>query len=173
MNGELETGAYKPEAAGSREVIVDVCETALLAALIGVSGSFKIPGLVPGTEFQLSAPIAVAICGVFGFKKYIIAGVLASLLSLALGTHTILNVTISMSFRLAVGAVWLLLGSSRLFYIISGPIGTTAARGAMTLLLGKGFYAMVAAALPGMAFTAATAWFVAGVLKRVRAIRKR
>ena len=163
MNGELETGAYKPEAAGSREVIVDVCETALLAALIGVSGSFKIPGLVPGTEFQLSAPIAVAICGVFGFKKYIIAGVLASLLSLALGTHTILNVTISMSFRLAVGAVWLLLGSSRLFYIISGPIGTTAARGAMTLLLGKGFYAMVAAALPGMAFTAATAWFVAGV----------
>ena len=73
MNGELETGAYKPEAAGSREVIVDVCETALLAALIGVSGSFKIPGLVPGTEFQLSAPIAVAICGVFGFKKYIIA----------------------------------------------------------------------------------------------------
>ena len=161
MNGELETGAYKPEAAGSREVIVDVCETALLAALIGVSGSFKIPGLVPGTEFQLSAPIAVAICGVFGFKKYIIAGVLASLLSLALGTHTILNVTISMSFRLAVGAVWLLLGSSRLFYIISGPIGTTAARGAMTLLLGKGFYAMVAAALPGMAFTAATAWFVA------------
>lgn len=115
MNGELETGAYKPEAAGSREVIVDVCETALLAALIGVSGSFKIPGLVPGTEFQLSAPIAVAICGVFGFKKYIIAGVLASLLSLALGTHTILNVTISMSFRLAVGAVWLLLGSSRLF----------------------------------------------------------
>ena len=37
MNGELETGAYKPEAAGSREVIVDVCETALLAALIAVS----------------------------------------------------------------------------------------------------------------------------------------
>lgn len=30
-----------------------------------------------------------------------------------------------------------------------------------------------AAALPGMAFTAATAWFVAGVLKRVRSIRKR
>ena len=172
MKGELETGTYKMEAAGSREVVIDVCETALLAAFIGVSGSFKIPGLVPGTEFQLSAPIAVAICGVFGFKKYIIAGVMASILSLALGTHTILNVTISMSFRLAVGAVWLLLGSSRLFYVISGPIGTTAARGAMTLLLGKGFYAMVAAAMPGMVFTAATAWFVAGILKRVRSIRK-
>lgn len=48
MNGELETGAYKPEAAGSREVIVDVCETALLAALIGVSGSFKIPRISTG-----------------------------------------------------------------------------------------------------------------------------
>lgn len=172
MNGELETGAYKPEAAGSREVIVDVCETALLAALIGVSGSFKIPGLVPGTEFQLSAPIAVAICGVFGFKKYIIAGVLASLLSLALGTHTILNVTISMSFRLAVGAVWLLLGSSRLF-ISFRTDRDNRGKGSNDTSSGKGFYAMVAAALPGMAFTAATAWFVAGVLKRVRSIRKR
>ena len=55
MNGELETGAYKPEAAGSREVIVDVCETALLAALIGVSGSFKIRSEEHTSELQSHA----------------------------------------------------------------------------------------------------------------------
>ena len=91
-----------------RTMVMDCCETALLAVLIAVSGTFRIPGIVPGTEFQLSAPIAVAICGVFGFKKYIIAGILASLMGLSLGTCTILNVAIQMSFRLGVGAFWLL-----------------------------------------------------------------
>lgn len=79
-----------------RTMVMDYCETALLAVLIAVSGTFRIPGIVPGTEFQLSAPIAVAICGVFGFKKYIIAGILASLMGLSLGTCTILNVAIQM-----------------------------------------------------------------------------
>lgn len=55
--------------ATGRDNVIALCETALLAVLIAISGSFKIPGFVPGTEFQLSAPIAVAICGVFGFKN--------------------------------------------------------------------------------------------------------
>ena len=38
----------------------------LLAALITVTGAIKIPSLLPGLEFQLSAPIAVAICYAFG-----------------------------------------------------------------------------------------------------------
>lgn len=37
---------------GERQWIVDICETAMLAVLIAVSGVFRIPGLVPGTEFQ-------------------------------------------------------------------------------------------------------------------------
>ena len=44
-------------------------ETALLGALITITGAIKLPGLLPGTEFQLSAPLAVAICAAFGFKK--------------------------------------------------------------------------------------------------------
>ena len=122
---------------GERQWIVDICETAMLAVLIAVSGVFRIPGLVPGTEFQLSAPIAVAICGVFGFKKYLIAGILASLLSMTMGTATILNVAVAMTFRV-VGLVWLALGDSRVFYVISGPVGSAAARVPMYFLLGKG-----------------------------------
>ena len=155
-------------AISERKLIIDCCETALLAVLIAVSGTFRIPGIVPGTEFQLSAPIAVAICGVFGFKKYITAGILASLIGLSLGTATLLNVAIQMSFRLGVGAIWLLIGSGKLFYIISGPIGTALARVVMYVLLGKGLTLMLIAAAPGMAFTAATAWIFAKVFKRCR-----
>ena len=43
-------------ATNERKLIIDCCETALLAVLIAVSGTFRIPGIVPGTEFQLSAP---------------------------------------------------------------------------------------------------------------------
>ena len=155
-------------ATSERKLIIDCCETALLAVLIAVSGTFRIPGIVPGTEFQLSAPIAVAICGVFGFKKYITAGILASLIGLSLGTATLLNVAIQMSLRLGVGAIWLLIGSGKLFYIISGPIGTALARVVMYFLLGKGLTLMLIAAAPGMAFTVATAWIFAKVFKRCR-----
>ena len=158
------TTAISPE----KTLVRDCVETALLAVLIAVSGTFRIPGIVPGTEFQLSAPIAVAICGVFGFKKYIIAGVLASLMGLSLGTCTILNVAIQMSFRLGVGAFWFLSGSNRLFYIFSGPVGTALARVVMYFLLGKGLTLMLIAAAPGMAFTAATAWAFGKIFTRCR-----
>lgn len=49
--------------------IREISEIALLAAFIAVSGAFKLPSFIPGSEFQLSAPIAVAICGVFGIKN--------------------------------------------------------------------------------------------------------
>lgn len=61
---------------------------ALLGVLILISGSFKIPSPIAGGEFQLSAPIAVLICACFGFKRYIIAGILASMLGMMLGMHS-------------------------------------------------------------------------------------
>ncbi len=152
----------------SRNIAMDVTETALLAVLIAISGTFRIPGIVPGTEFQLSAPIAVAICGVFGFKKYIIAGLLASLIGLSIGTATLLNVAVQMSFRLGVGVFWLVFCSTKFFYIASGPFGTALARVTMYFLLGKGLTAMLIAAAPGMAFTAATSWAFAKIFERVK-----
>lgn len=146
----------------------DISETALLSVLIAVSGFFKIPGFVPGSEFQMSAPIAVAVCGVYGAKKYIVAGLIASGLSLALGTHTFLNVLVAMTFRLVVALVWIFLGSRKIFYIFSGPLGTMAARGAISLILGKGFYALVVAAFPGMIFTMISSCFFAGLIERCR-----
>ena len=146
----------------------DISETALLSVLIAVSGAFKIPGFVPGSEFQMSAPIAVAVCGVYGAKKYIVAGLIASGLSLALGTHSFFNVLVAMTFRLVVALTWTFLGSGKIFYTFSGPMGTIAARGAISLILGKGFYALVVAAFPGMIFTMISSCFFAKLLRHCR-----
>ena len=145
-----------------------ISETALLSVLIAVSGAFKIPGFVPGSEFQMSAPIAVAVCGVYGAKKYIVAGLIASGLSLALGTHSFFYVLVAMTFRLVVALTWTFLGSGKIFYTFSGPMGTIAARGVVALLLGKGFYALAVAAVPGIIFTMATSCFFAKLLRHCR-----
>lgn len=144
-------------------------ETALLAALLFAAGLLRLPSPVPGSEFQLSAPLAVALCGVFGFKRYFAAGLLASALSLLSGTAAAPHALVALTFRLAVGAVYGLLGAGRLFYLLAGPAGTLAARAVLAALLGGGFPALVLAAFPGMALTAAAALPMARLLRRGRA----
>jgi hypothetical protein len=143
-------------------------ETALLVALISVTGAVKLPGLVPGTEFQLSAPLAVAICAVFGFKRYIIAGILASAISLALGTSNLLNVFIAMVFRLTVGGLLAAFGASWPVVSLAGPVGSAVARLALGGLLGKAAIPLVIAAIPGMVYTAFAAWPLTMLLVRVK-----
>ena len=150
----------------------DITEIALLTALIAVTGAFKLPGLFPGAEFQLSAPLAVAICSVFGFRKYIVAGILASSIGMMLGTQNFFHMLIAMQFRLVVGAV-LALGHDRPWALLAaGPIGTTIARLTLAVFLGQAAYAMVAAAVPGMIFTAAAAPLLARTLRRVQTARQ-
>jgi hypothetical protein len=143
-------------------------ETALLVTLISVTGAVKLPGLVPGTEFQLSAPLAVAICAVFGFKRYITAGILASVISLALGTSNLLNVFIAMIFRLTVGGMLTAFGTSWPVITIAGPVGSAVARLALGGLLGKAAIPLVIAAIPGMVYTAIAAWPLTILLVRVK-----
>lgn len=143
-------------------------ETALLVTLISVTGAVKLPGLVPGTEFQLSAPLAVAICAVFGFKRYITAGILASVISLALGTSNLLNVFIAMIFRLTVGGMLTAFGTSWPVISIAGPVGSAIARLALGGLLGKAAIPLVIAAIPGMVYTAIAAWPLTILLVRVK-----
>ena len=145
----------------------DITDIAMLAALLTVAGAIKLPSLLPGLEFQISAPLAVAICFVFGFKKYILVGILSSAISLALGTHNLFNVAIAMQFRLMVGLVYVLCGKHYWSIALAGPIGTFTARITLGLVLGKGVWALVAAALPGMVFTLITAPFMVKLLQRI------
>lgn len=103
-------------------------ETAVLGVLLFVSGLFRLPSPLPGSEFQLSAPLAAAICGVFGFRIYLAAGILASALTLLTGGGTVFHILIAMVYRLTVGAAFGILGPSAWFFFLAGPAGTLAAR---------------------------------------------
>lgn len=128
---------------------------ALLAAVLLTAGSFKIPSPFFGGEFQLSAPLAVLMCAFFGFRRYLFAGIGASLAGLALGLATPYNIVVAMVFRMVAGAV-VCLGSRRLAaLIIAGPLGTAAARFVLAPILGVDFPILLAAAVPGMIMTAA------------------
>ncbi len=151
----------------------NLAEVGLLAALITVTGAVKLPGLLPGTEFQLSAPLAVAICVAFGFKRYLMAGILSSLLGLALGSQNLLNVYVSMAFRLTVGLVIGLGGRHWLVVAMAGPIGSAVARLGLGVVLGKAVYPLLLAAAPGMAYTALAAWPLSRLLARVRRVNGR
>lgn len=152
----------------TRSTAKALCQIGLLAVLITVSAMFKLPSLLPGMEFQISAPIAVAICGVFGIRTYILAGLVSSAVGLLLGTQNILNVGISLLFRIAVAAVFFFSGPNRFFYLFSGPIGTFFARIALSAVVGKAAWGLVAAAVPGMVFTLLTAGFCGKVLGLAR-----
>ncbi|MDQ0245033.1 hypothetical protein J2S09_002609 [Bacillus fengqiuensis] len=136
----------------------DLAQVSLLASFIATTGSIKIPTGIAGSEFQLSAPIAVAIAAVFGFKRYITAGIIASLLLFLLGMHNLLNIEIAMVFRLVAGGLVALFGTSLPVLMLAGPIGSAAARFILAFSLGIPADPLIAAALPGMVFTALTVW---------------
>lgn len=129
-------------------------EISLLAAFITITGSFKIPTGIPGSEFQLSAPIAIAICAVFGFKRYIIAGILSSFILFMLGFHTLFNIEIAMVFRVIGGGVVAIFGNRLPVLIIAGPLGTLAARIVLAWTLQVPALPLIIPAIPGMIFTA-------------------
>ncbi|MCI9144274.1 MAG: hypothetical protein HFH87_16915 [Lachnospiraceae bacterium] len=151
----------------TREKIREMTITALLAALLAVMGMFRLPSLLPGCEFQLSAPFAVCIAACFGFKRYLKIGVLASVINLISGTHTIVNVTIAMIFRLVAGGIISLFGVNPVTIAVSGPLGTVAGRAVLGGISGTNPLALIAAALPGMVFTAVGASVMYPVMKRL------
>lgn len=129
-------------------------EISLLASFISVTGSIRIPTLIMGSEFQMSAPIAVAICAVFGFKRYIIAGIISSIILFLLGIHTLINVEIAMVFRLVVGLIIWIFRKHVFAIFIAGPLGTFVARLVLALTLQVPAVILVVPAIPGMILTA-------------------
>lgn len=156
----------------NKDSILKMLHISLLAAILSISGAIKIPSFIPGTEFQLSAPLAVAICYAFGIKTYLIAGVGSSVVGLILGTQNPLNIFIAMSFRVVVAITMLALGRNKLTLLIAGPIASTAARLLLAVFINQGVYALILAALPGMIYTACAAlplgMLLARILKQTR-----
>lgn len=144
-----------------------ITTTALLASIIALSGSLKVPGILPGTEFQLSAPIAVAICAVYGFRQYFLAGILASSISLILGTQTVFNIAIALLFRLTVGLVLIVGGNSFIPVVLAGPLGSFIARLSLVFIMQQAAWAVILSAVPGMIYTALAAWPLTIALRKI------
>ena len=78
-----------------------------------------------------------------------------------------------MLFRIVVALLYAVLGKSKVFYLLSGPLASAAARLALSLVIGKAVYPLLAAALPGMIFTALSAGLFASVLEKTLILTKR
>ena len=143
-------------------------QVALLSVFITLSGAIKIPSIFPGAEFQLSAPIAIAICYAFGIKMYLLSGILSSTVGLILGTHTIFNVMIAMIFRVVVAAIMLAFGRNKLSMLIAGPIASSVARLSLAVFLDKAAYAVLVAAVPGMIYTVITCVPLGLLLEKIK-----
>lgn len=146
----------------------DISLVGLLSVLILITGVFKIPGIIPGTDFQLSAPVAIGIVVSFGFRKYFLAGIVSSAISLMIGTHTIVNVTISMIFRIVAGGLIHILGPKAIVIILAGPVASVFARIILGLLIGSGITPLIIAAVPGMIYTSILALPITKIILKVK-----
>ena len=135
-----------------RTLALDGMFTALLILL----GMIKLPSILPGAEFQLSAPYAVCLVAGVGFWRYLGIGVCASLVQLMMGTHTLWNVLVAMVFRVAAGLI-----------VLAGPVGTGCARVVLAGVLGVPVLPLLAAAVPGMVFTGVCVALLEPVLRRI------
>lgn len=139
----------------------------LLSVIIAISGIIKLPGLIPGTEFQMSAPIAIGICATFGFKRYIFSGIIASGINLLMGTHTILNVIVAMIFRIVGGGLIGIFGNGIIVVITAGPVGTIFGRVVMSFITGVPVKALIISASIGMLYTAMLSYITFKLIKRI------
>lgn len=151
---------------GSRKV-QGLVKVALIAAMLTITGAVKLPSLFPGAEFQFSAPLAVAVCAVYGFRDYFIAGALSSMIGFIMGTQNMMHILVACIFRLVAGAVVIGCRKADFAVVIAGPVATLAARLFLSLLIGKAAYPLILAALPGMVYTAVGAVFFTKMLQKV------
>lgn len=139
----------------------------LLPVIIAISGIIKLPGLIPGTEFQMSAPIAIGICATFGFKRYIYSGIIASFINILMGTHTILNVIVAMIFRIVGGGLIGIFGNRIIAVTIAGPVGTIFGRVVMSFITGVPVKALIISASIGMLYTSMLSYITFKLIKRI------
>ena len=139
----------------------------VMAALLFLMGLFKIPAFLPGTEFQISAPYAVAIAKNRGFAKYLLIGIAASIVGFCLGLQNIYHVITAMIYRVVVGAIIAVFPDSRVAAVVSGPCGSFVSRVVLGLILHTSIGTLLLFAAPGMMFTAITAPIITKLMEKL------
>lgn len=139
----------------------------ILTAVLVFLGMIKLPSLIPGAEFQLSAPYAVCLAATVGFRRYLGIGICSSVIQLMLGTHTLWNVVTAMVFRIVAGGIAAKKPEAKAGILLAGPAGTGCARLVLSALLQTPALPLLAAAIPGMVFTAVSSLAFYPVFNRI------
>lgn len=146
-----------------RQLALDGVFTAVLTVL----GMIRLPSVLPGAEFQLSAPYAVCLASLVGFRRYLGIGICSSVIQFALGSHTIWNVLVAMVFRIVAGLFVELCPFRKSALILAGPAGTGCARLVLAAIQHLPALPLLLAALPGMGFTSLCAVTLEPVFRRI------
>lgn len=144
-----------------------IVKISFLSVLLTICSFIKFPGLIPGTQFQISAPIAVSICSIFGFKIYILAGIISSITTFILGTHNLISILNSFIFRVIVGLVLYIFKKNIITISIAGPIGSIVSRFILSFMLKTDFIALLTPSIPGIIYTLFTAYPATLLFKKI------
>lgn len=145
----------------------NIIKISFLSVILTVFSFIKLPGLIPGTEFQLAAPVAVAICTIYGFNSYIICGIISSILTFFLGTHNAINILNSFIFRFVAGGIVHFSNKNILFISIAGPIGSFVSRIILSIITKANFLSLLATSIPGMIYTFITAYPITKMFEKI------
>ncbi|MFT1978467.1 QueT transporter family protein [Staphylococcus aureus] len=129
----------------------DITQISVIAAILTILAVLKIPSIIPGLDFQLSAPAALLILAFFGIKKYFLGGLLSSVLLLIFGVFNPINVIISIIFRVI--AVVYLLKINVLSLVLSSVLGSLVSRLLLSIILNLPVWVVLLNAIPGVIFT--------------------
>lgn len=130
-----------------------ITQISVIAALLTLFALFKLPALIPGLEFQLSAPVSILILAFFGIKRYFIGGLISSAILFIIGVFNPLHLAISIIFRIvAIGIVYFW-GVSLKSLSLASCAGTLTSRIILASILNLPPILLVAHALPGIIFT--------------------
>ncbi|HDJ7032531.1 TPA: QueT transporter family protein [Staphylococcus aureus Sa_TPS3178] len=131
----------------------DMTQISAIASILTILAVLKIPSILPGLDFQLSAPVALLILAFFGIKKYFLGGLLSSIILLILGVFNPINVMISLTFRLIAIFVVYLLKINVLSLVLASVLGSLLSRLLLSIILNLPVWAVLLNTIPGIIFT--------------------
>ena len=130
----------------------DITQISVIAAILTILAVLKIPSIIPGLDFQLSAPAALLILAFFGIKSTF-RWALSSVLLLIFGVFNPINVIISIIFRVIAIAVVYLLKINVLSLVLASILGSLVSRLLLSIILNLPVWVVLLNAIPGVIFT--------------------
>ncbi|MEM5398264.1 QueT transporter family protein [Staphylococcus gallinarum] len=131
----------------------EITHISCIAAILSIFAVIKMPSILPGLDFQLSAPVSLLILAIFGIKNYFGGGLLSSFILFILGIFNPINLIISFSFRLvAIFIVYFF--KVNIFSLVAAAIlGSTLSRIMLAQILNLPILLVLVNAVPGIIFT--------------------